>query len=221
MFTYSITVLPLATATTLNYTAPLWVAAFVFLSTRGLATHIGSRSLIFCVAAGFAGLALLLQPTLSEGTIAPALIGLASGLLSAMAYMQIRSLGQTGEPEWRIVFYHALATVLVGLAGMLLFGAQSVSAMTWVTLCANGAFATLGQLCLTRAFSRGRTLLTSTLQYLVVVFAALWGFLFAGESLGALALFGMAVILAAGVAATILTIRSNPQKETVNVSDAD
>ncbi|MFM2399136.1 MAG: hypothetical protein RL341_1293 [Pseudomonadota bacterium] len=221
MFTYAITVLPLATATTLNYSAPLWVAAFVFFSTRKAPQHLPSSGLLACVIAGFAGLALLLRPTFSAGMAWPAAIGLASGVLSAMAYMQIRSLGQTGEAEWRIVFYHALTTVAVGVAGMLLFGAHAVSAAGWLFLLANGALATLGQLCLTRAFSRGRTLLTSTLQYLVVVFAALWGFLFAGELLGATALTGMAIILAAGVAATILTVRSNPNKETVNVSDAD
>jgi S-adenosylmethionine uptake transporter len=201
MFTYAITVLPLATATTLNYSAPLWVAAFVFFSTRKAPQHLPSSGLLICVIAGFAGLALLLQPTFSEGMAVPAAIGL--------------------EPEWRIVFYHALTTAAVGVAGMLLFGAHSVSPVGWLFLLANGALATLGQLCLTRAFSRGRTLLTSTLQYLVVVFAALWGFLFAGELLGASALAGMAIILAAGVAATILTVRSNPLKETVNVSDAD
>jgi S-adenosylmethionine uptake transporter len=119
------------------------------------------------------------------------------------------------------VFYHALTTALLGAAGMLLFGAAAVSTAAWLYLIANGALATFGQLCLTRAFSRGRTLLTSTLQYLVVVFATVWGFLFAGELLDAAALAGMVIILAAGVAATILTVRSNPHKETVNVSDAD
>jgi S-adenosylmethionine uptake transporter len=221
MFTYAITVLPLATATTLNYTAPLWVAAVVFFSSAHLSQRIGGTGLLICIAVGFTGIVLLLRPTLSEGMAVPALIGLASGVLSAVAYMQIRSLGQTGEPEWRIVFYHALTTVLVGLAGMALFGARHTTAAGYVWLLANGAFATCGQLCLTRAFSQGRTLLTSTLQYLVVAFAALWGFLFAGELLDPVALAGMAMILAAGVGATILTIRSNPQKETVNVSDTD
>jgi S-adenosylmethionine uptake transporter len=221
MFTYAITVLPLATATTLNYTAPLWVAAVVFLSAAHSSQRGPGTGILLCIVAGFIGIVLLLRPTISEGMAVPALIGLASGLLSAVAYLQIRSLGQTGEPEWRIVFYHALTTVVVGIVGMLLTGARHASAIGYLWLLANGFFATCGQLCLTRAFSQGRTLLTSSLQYLVVAFAALWGVLFAGELLDPWALTGMGLILAAGVSATILTIRSSPQKETVNVSDAD
>jgi S-adenosylmethionine uptake transporter len=221
MFTYAITVLPLATATTLNYTAPLWVALGIMLGSARAIQRSANHGLLTCIVMGFLGIVLLLKPTISEGMALPSAIGLASGVLSALAYLQIRSLGQTGEPEWRIVFYHGLTTALVGIVGMLVTGISALSPLGMLWLFANGLFATLGQLCLTRAFAQGRTLLTSALQYLVVVFAALWGVLFAGEVLDVFALAGIAVVLAAGVGATVLTIRSNPNKETVNVSDAD
>jgi hypothetical protein len=45
---------------------------------------------------------------------------LLSSVISAMAYMQVRKLGQMGEPEYRVVFYFSLTTCLAGLFGTLL-----------------------------------------------------------------------------------------------------
>jgi len=65
-----------------------------------------------------------------------------------------------------------------------------------------GAFATLAQLLMTRAYARGAMLSLASLQYLGIVHAALFGALLFGESLGLDSLLGMALIVAAGVAAT-------------------
>jgi S-adenosylmethionine uptake transporter len=238
LFFYAISVLPLATATTLNYTSPLFVALFTVLAALAAGRRDLPWALLACIVAGFAGIVLLLRPVFSGGESMAALLGLLSGLLSALAYWNIRALGKLGEPEWRTVFYHSAVTALVGLTGMALFGMVWPSARAWAMLLAIGVMALGAQLAMTRAFSRGKTLLTSSLQYSVVVFSTLLGVWIAGDSLGATALTGIGIVLAAGVVATLVTIRaaatvapapdaasspraSLPTKETMNVSNAD
>ena len=73
----------------------------------------------------------------------------------------------------------ALGTSLAGGAGMLVDG---VSPWNWdhaVWLLPIGILASLWQMCLTRAYSPGATLVVANLQYAGIVFAALYGvFLF-------------------------------------------
>ena len=44
------------------------------------------------------------------------LVGLLSGMLAAIAYLQVTALGRAGEPENRIVFYFSLGGVAAGRA---------------------------------------------------------------------------------------------------------
>ena len=75
---YAIAHLPLGTAMTLNYTSPLYMAAFVAFMT--MRRHEGqSWGLLASVAAGFLGITLVLQPEVRGGDELPALVGLASG----------------------------------------------------------------------------------------------------------------------------------------------
>ena len=238
LFFYAISVLPLATATTLNYTSPLFVALFTVMATILAGRRQLPWALLACIVVGFAGIVLLLQPVFSQGDTGAALLGLLSGLLSALAYWNIRALGKLGEPEWRTVLYHSAVTALVGVTGMVLFGMVWPSANGWVMLLAIGVMALAAQLAMTRAFSRGKTLLTSSLQYTVVVFSTLLGVWVAGDALSTMAITGIVIVLTAGVVATLVTIRaatsvvsppgsasssreSLPTKETMNVSNAD
>jgi drug/metabolite transporter (DMT)-like permease len=101
---YAIGGLPLATAMTLNYMSSVWMA--LFLIGGGVlvgATRVDGR-LVAAVLLGFAGVALMLRPTVDQQQLWHGLIGLLSGMLAAMAYLQVTALGRAGEPEERIVF---------------------------------------------------------------------------------------------------------------------
>ena len=73
-----------------------------------------------------------------------------------------------------------------------------------------GVLASLGQWCMTRAFSRGATLLVANLQYIGIVFAAFYSLLLFGEQVDPIAWAGMVVIVGSGVAATVLRTRALP-----------
>ncbi len=213
---YAIAKLPLATAMTLNYMSSVWIAAFIVGgSLVNWKPNEGQRvwsqgPLALTVMAGFAGVIMVLRPTMAQDQIYAGLIGLMSGFCAAFAYMQVTALGRLGEPETRTVFYFAIGTILAGLAGMAFMG---ISTWEWehaVWLIPVGIFASLGQLCMTRAYSQGATLVVANLQYSGIVFAALYSLLLFGDDIPLIGWAGMALITVSGMAATLLRARAAP-----------
>jgi drug/metabolite transporter (DMT)-like permease len=208
---YALAWLPLATAMTLNYMSSVWVAAFLvggallaWNPRAGAPVPAGQGGLALTVLAGFVGVLLMLRPTVEQNQLFAGVVGLLSGLLSAFAYLQVMALGKIGEPEARTVFYFAVGSAVAGAAGMAVTG---VSDWDWghaLWLLPVGALASLGQLCMTRAYSRGATLVVANLQYSGIVFGALYSLLLFGEHIPPLGWAGMALILASGIAATVL-----------------
>ncbi len=208
--------LPLATAMTLNYLSSVWLALFLIGGAvmlgpeRGGSARLDGR-LVTAVLAGFAGVALVLRPTIAEEQLLHGLLGLASGLMSAVAYLQITALGRIGEPSERVVFYFSLTGVLFGLTYAWFEGfTQRHHPEGLLLLLAIGSLATGAQWMLTRAYTTGATLGIAALQYLGIVFSSLLGIAIFGESLSLSAWAGIALILGAGVAATLL--RGRPRK---------
>ena len=211
MWFYSMAQLPLATSVTLNYMSSVWMAVFLLLQAALLGGPRIDRRLIVAIAVGFGGVALVLHPTLNEDQIWAGLIGLASGMLSAMAYLQVTALGKAGEPEIRVVFYFSLMGSLMGAATWLLLPGQinptplaEIPTPSWLALFGVGVFATMAQLLMTRAYARGSTLVNANLQYLGIVHAGLLGTVLFGETLGLDALLGMALIVGSGMVAARL-----------------
>jgi len=218
LWTYSIGGLPLATAMTLNYMSSVWMAMFLI----GGAVLMGSARidprLLTTVLAGFAGVALVLQPTMQAQQLWHGLAGLMSGVLAALAYLQLTTLARSGEPEDRIVFYFSLAGVLAGaVLAVASGGLRPHTAWGALLLLATGVLAVVAQLMMTRAYSIGRTLSNASLQYLGIFFGWAFGVLVFDEAINATAVAGIVLIVGAGLAATLLRERStrpdNPSTE--------
>ncbi len=211
----SITLLPLATAMTLNYMSPVWIA-LILGAGAALAGTAGAadKKLIGAILLSFAGVICLLQPSVGKDQLAGGMIGLVSGVFTALAYVEVRQLGQLGEPEGRIVFYFSGVGLVCGLVWMLITG---VSTHTWYgagLLLAIGILATLGQTSMTRAYKRGNTLLTANLQYAGIVFSSLWGILVWNDKLNWISWLGMALIVASGIATTLTRARDTDKHPT-------
>jgi S-adenosylmethionine uptake transporter len=210
---YAIAYLPLATAVTLNYMSSIWVAAFLIggalLYTRG-PMQPRQGLLMLTVLTGFGGVVMILRPTLEQNQLFAGLIGLMSGLLAALAYIQVTALGRLGEPEERTVFYFALGSALGGGIGVMFTGLSEWDWQAAVWLLPIGVLASMGQWCMTRAYSQGPTLVAANLQYSGIVFAALYSLLLFGDQIPLLGWLGMLVIVVSGVVATVLRTEALP-----------
>jgi len=207
---YAIGKLQLATAMTLNYTSSLWLALFVLGGAVTARRKPSELALALMALAGFVGVLLVLQPTIAREQWWAGLVGLLSGVVSAAGYLQVAALGRAGEPESRIVFYFSVGGIVGGAALSNLTGWH---AHTWSSaglLLAVGVLATAAQLMLTRAFTRGRTLVNASLQYLGIGFSFLYGVALFDERVTWTAAVGMLLIVAAGVFATALRTPTAP-----------
>jgi len=206
---YAMGRLPLATAVTLNYTSSVWMALFLLGGAAVLGTQRVDGRLVASVLAGFAGVALILRPTVEQEQLWHGLAGLLSGMVSATAYLQISALGRAGEPESRVVFYFSVGGMI---AGALMTSISGWHAHDWSgigLLAAVGLLATVAQLLMTRAYAKGRALVNASLQYLGIAFSFAYGVLLFGDRITWMAVAGMLLIVGAGVCATLLRTRAH------------
>lgn len=195
LFFYCISKLPLATAISLNNTWPLFLAflAVIFLKAEF------SWLLVVAVVTGFAGVIMLLRPTLAEDQWYMALIGAGSGLFGGIAHLNVRQLGEQGESDWRIVFYFTLVcTIATGI--WLIFTSFSPVNLQSLTLALGiGVTATLAQLAISRAHRGSNIIIVGALSYSTVLFAGLMDLFLWDDQLPVLAWIGMGLIIVGGV----------------------
>lgn len=220
---YAIGKLPLATAMTLNYMSSVWMALFLL----GGAVLMGAQRLdwrlMAAVLLGFVGVALILRPTLDHQQLWHGLAGLLSGMLSAMAYLQVTALGRAGEPELRVVFYFSMGGAVAGalITALTVGGLQAHTLKGAALLLAVGVLATAAQVLMTRAYTIGRPLVNACLQYLGIVFSFVYGMLLFHDPLTPMATAGMLLIIGAGLAATLLRSQTAPPTKDSQLTPAD
>ena len=203
LFFYAISQLPLATAVTLNYTAPLFLA----LLTTIMLKERPHGPLLFAILLGFSGVILLLRPSLHHDQLTAGLMGLTSGFLAGVAYLNVKELGKAGEPEWRTVFYFTLTSTIGAGIWMIVHHFHAITWSSLMILIGLGTTATLAQLAMTRAYRLGRTLVVASLAYFTVVFASLLGVVFWGEVLPLTSWLAIVLITISG----IISVRATPR----------
>jgi len=208
---YAIAYLPLATAMTLNYMSGVWVAAFLVGSTIWAGSLKIAKQQIpvaLTVLLGFIGVVMILRPTFEQNQVLAGLIGVSSGVIAAMAYLQVAALGREGEPVERTVFYFSLGATVSGAVCMLFTGTSEwVWPQAWLLL-PMGILAALGQWCMTRAYNDGATMVVANLQYSGIVFSALFGMFLFGDQIPLIGWAGIVVIVLSAIAATALRSRA-------------
>ncbi|HET7274014.1 MAG TPA: DMT family transporter [Longimicrobiaceae bacterium] len=201
-FYYSVINLPLADATLIQYTNPVWTA---LLAAWLLGERMGRREALL-IAASLGGVVLIARPSFIFGSAAgrldPAVVAIAliGALFSAAAYVTVRKLGQT-EHALVIVFYFTLITVPAAIPGALMEPVWP-TLTEWAILLAVGLTAQAGQVYLTKGLQMEPAGRATAVGYLQIVFAAGWGMIFFAEFpdgwsiLGALIIVGSTLGLA-------------------------
>ena len=190
-FFYALSELPLADAMLLKISAPLFIPIIALI---WLSEHISLRA-IMAIIIGFLGVLFVLKPT---GTVHVAsLVGLMGGALAALAKVTIRRMSAS-EPTSRIVFYFGLISLTVSTIPMFWYW-QNPDNREWMLLILLGAFGTLGQLFLTKAYLLAPASRIAPFTYSSILFAAVIGWIFWDEIITLLTVTGAFLIIMAGI----------------------
>ena len=181
--------LPLAEAVLLTYTMPLFAP---FIGWLWLGEKPPGRALPAALV-GFVGIALIVKPGGAGLTTMAAAIGALSGISAAAAMIGIRRISDT-EPAARIVFWFvALSTVVT--AAPLPWTWQMPALPGWAWMVGVGAFATGGQVLLTKAYASAPASYVGPFTYTSVIFAGALGWAIWGETPDRWSLAGIGLVI--------------------------
>lgn len=188
-----VTVLPLAEATTLGFTAPMFA---VILAAILLKEKVGWVRWT-AVALGLAGVAIIAGP---DGGVIPLnglLVGIAAPFMVALISIQVRDLGRT-EESLTIVFWFSALTAPVMAIPALVWG-HPHDALTWVLLLGIGIAGAVAQILLTLALRLGNVSSVIVMDYSQFGWSLLFGWLLFAQLPPASTWIGAPVIVAAGL----------------------
>ena len=185
--------LPLAEATTIGFSVPIFaviLAAIVLDEPTG-------KWRWGAVAAGFAGVLLIVQPGRGDVPLLGAWVALAAALLTASVTIVIRKLGKT-ERAATTVFWFAVSS-LVPLGLLMIHFAQSHDGETWAILAGIALAGGLAQLTLTGALRLAPVALVMPMDYTSLLWAVLLGLWIFGELPSPWTWIGAPIIIASGL----------------------
>lgn len=217
---YALARLPLAEATIFQYLNPILVTV---LAAVVLGERITGRAVV-ALGVCLVGLLLVARPAALFGGAAAPLNAFAVGiailgaLFSSIAYLTIRVIGPREHPLV-VVLYLPLLSLPTALV-LTLRSFVMPTPMEALTLVGVGLLTQAGQIALTNGLQREAAGRATTVGYLQIAFAAVWGWLFFGEVPGAWSLAG-AALLVAGVLLASRKGRVQRATESAVVPDAD
>ena len=188
--------LPLAAATILQYTYPTFtaLAAWLLLGER-VRRRIGIAVLL-----GWLGITLVMRPEWLGSSIVglPSLavsIALIGALFTALAYVCVRELSKREHPLV-IVFYFPLISLPITLPFLWHQGVVPLG-MEWIWILGVGLFTQLGQIWITKGLAILPAARASSIGYVQVLFATIWGVLLFAEPFDGWVALGALFVLAA------------------------
>lgn len=191
---YAIDRLNLADANMLNKLSPF----FAILVSIPILKEKPSKMDIGATVIAFIGALFIIRPSGSNMELIPALIGLYGGFGAGTAYVFVRSAGKKGAQTPIIVTCFSLFSCMLTLPFMI-FNYVHMTPEQWLILILAGLSAAVGQFGITTAYRYAPASKLSVFDYVQVIFAALWGFLFLGEVPVLLSMIGYVIIIGIAV----------------------
>ena len=192
-FVYALRSLPLSTAYTIYFVAPLLIAA---LSVPLLGEHVGPRRWI-AIGIGLVGVLVVLRPGVGGIISFPGLMVLLAATAYALAAITVSMLTRTDTPQSMVVWF--LVIMAVG-AGLLAIPDWQPLQLGHAALIAGmGLAGAGGQVALTRAFQLGEASMIAPLEYTGLVWVIGWDLLFWGALPDRFTWLGAAIIVASGL----------------------
>lgn len=166
--------LPLAEATTLSFTVPIFATVLGALMLREpTGWHRWGA-----VVAGFVGVVIVTQPGSAHFPLVGALLGLSSALAVALVAIQLRQIGKIDLPVTTVLWFSTLSMIPLGL--IYPFFAHAHDTGTFVLLVAMGVVGGLGQIAFTTALRYAPVSSVMPMDYSSLIWATLYGFMLFG-----------------------------------------
>ena len=210
-FYYVVTVLPLADATVIQYTNPVFVALFaaIFLKER-----LSARQLVGLVVS-LSGVVLIAQPSFLFGArevarLPPFAVGVAllGAIISAAAYTTVRALSGKAHAMVVVFYFPLIATPLAIPTAIPVLSMPD--AWGWFLLLSVGVCTQIAQVFMTRGLHLERAGPATSITYLQIVFAYIWGMMIFGERPTLLSLAGSLLVVGSSLAVA-LSRSKNPE----------
>lgn len=205
LFAFFVTIqnIPLATAVTIAYLAPIFTTLIgVFL----LGEQVRRLQWLFY---GIAFAGVLVIKGFDAAVPTPFLItGIASAICAAVAYNLVRRLKEQEHPLV-VVLHFQLVGVVAGFVFTLLNWVTPADAWEWFCLLMCGLLTQVGQTCLTKALQSERLAQVSILNYTGLIYALAFGVFFFGEVYTAQTITGIGLVIV-GVLLSVLYSKRKP-----------
>lgn len=191
---YALSKIPVGEAMTLNKTAPFFTVVFSWLWLGERA----DRRQWGCLLLAFAGVLLVMRPGFRGTETFATFCSLVGGLGAGLAYACVRRLGRLRvDGAFIVLFFSAFSTV--ASLPFFAFDFRPMTTAQFFILLAAGLSAAVGQFGVTAAYRFAAPRQIALYDYTNVVFTALLGWLFLGQTPDLPAVAGFVVILCAAV----------------------
>lgn len=194
VFTFgTVLLLPLAEATTLQFTVPIFatiLGALVLKEPTGW--HRWGAVLV-----GFLGVLIVARPGTGHFPLLGTVVGLTSALMVAIVSILLRQIGRTESASTTVFWFSVLSVPPLGVAYLFTF--QPHDALTFVLLACIGVVGGLGQLAITASVRFAPVSAVVPMDYSSLVWGTLYGWLLFGALPGATTWIGAPIIIASGL----------------------
>lgn len=206
VFTFgSIILLPLAEATTLGFTVPIFAT---LLSALFLQEQVGAHRWA-AVILGFIGVLIVIQPGSGGFPLKGALVGLSSALIIGVISLHLRDMGRTEAPATTVFYFSLLSSTMLlalhlaplpeNLSQMVAWGPGNHSLHQWLLIAGLGLCGGLGQIALTASLRYAPISTVVGMDYTSLFWSALYGWAIWGVLPGASTWAGAPLIIASGL----------------------
>ncbi len=196
VFFLSVGFLPLADATALSFSSPLFATALsVPLLKEAVGVHRWSA-----VGVGFVGVVVMTHPTgawFTHGAGAGAMMGLLGGFMSALMMITIRQLSKTEAPVTIVSYFVIIGALIYGMATPFFW--VRPTGFEWLVLGAIGLVGGISQLVMTNAYRHAPASVLAPFGYTAIVWSTAFGYLIWGDLPGTRVLVGAAIVIGSGL----------------------
>jgi drug/metabolite transporter (DMT)-like permease len=208
LFFYTITVIPLGEAITLNKTSPFFVTILAFFLLR---EDLSIKTAV-ALFVGFTGVILIAKPFGMEFSSAHVL-GVLGGFFAAAAYTTIKKIKDIYDSRIIVLSFVGVGTLMPALLFLISPYIQApeflgflfplfivpASIKVWILIALMALISTLSQWLLTKAYSAKNLSIVGVISYTNIPFAIGFGYLLGDSFPDTLTFFGIALIISGGI----------------------